>query len=343
MCKNKLLILIIFILATWFIIPTVTCAKSISKIPVIIDTDVSLDDLLAMIYLLQHKDIEVQGIAVVGTGETHCQPGIKNVGKLLKLVGKRNIPVACGQEKTIGSGHYFPDYIRHDADTMMGINLPGNDDINLYPDAFTLYQSILGNHQRKVTVLAIGPFTNLAELIQKEPGLQGKMNKIVAMGGALDVPGNVVEIKNKHQKVNAEWNFFVDPQAVNIILNSSVPVEIVPLDITNHIPLDKSFLAMLKKHRLSKVGKLVTNLVEKLLSNIQYESETWYFWDPLAAVILANPSKTSFKKEHVKILLSPEEKTGKLERHPQGQSVMVANKIDIEFVTSEYIKTISEI
>ncbi len=77
-------------------------------IPVIIDTDMGADDIMAILYLLQRPDARVQAITVSGTGLTHCTPGTRNALALLARVGAHDIPVACGRERPLQGNAQFP-------------------------------------------------------------------------------------------------------------------------------------------------------------------------------------------------------------------------------------------
>jgi hypothetical protein len=95
-------------------------------IPLIVDTDFGNDDVLALLYLLQHPAVDLQAITVVGTGLVHCQPGIRHVHGLLELTHSGEIPVSCGDEMPIGAEHPFPEAWRQGADRLWGLNLPIN-------------------------------------------------------------------------------------------------------------------------------------------------------------------------------------------------------------------------
>jgi len=76
--------------------------------PIIIDTDMSIDDLMAILYLLQRGDVSVKAITVTGTGLAHGAPGTKNALDLLALTGNAEIPIACGRETPLACDHEFP-------------------------------------------------------------------------------------------------------------------------------------------------------------------------------------------------------------------------------------------
>lgn len=97
--------------------PTGTSLPPGTKI-VVIDTDMAGDDWMAILYLLQRPDIIVQAITVTGTGEAHCQAGVKNALGLVALAGNNPIPVACGRETPLQGDHVFPDSWRSSVDSL---------------------------------------------------------------------------------------------------------------------------------------------------------------------------------------------------------------------------------
>ena len=76
--------------------------------PVVIDTDMSLDDVMAILYLLQRPDVKVKAITVSGTGHVHCGPGMQHALGLIAIAGAQDIPVACGRDKPLQGDHAFP-------------------------------------------------------------------------------------------------------------------------------------------------------------------------------------------------------------------------------------------
>ena len=97
-----------------------------------------------------------------------------------------------------------------------------------------------------IVVIALGPLTNLAEAFQADPTLAGQIKQIVIMGGALDAPGNVADENEGISNQYAEWNFFADPVAADIVLASGAPIVLVPLDATNDVPFTRSFYQRLQ-------------------------------------------------------------------------------------------------
>ncbi|MCK4726168.1 MAG: nucleoside hydrolase, partial [Anaerolineales bacterium] len=192
--------------------------------PVIIDVDMAHEDMHAILFLLQHPAVEVQAITVTGTGEAHCTPGVAHALGLLALHGKADIPVACGMETPLRGDNIFPEAWRQDVDNLYGLSLPLNPNPPASVPAAQLIAEVTSQSDRKVSLIALGPLTNLAEALQTYPNLVENLDSIYIMGGAVRFPGNVglsgVGIDNQF----AEWNIYLDPTAANIVLASGVPI-----------------------------------------------------------------------------------------------------------------------
>ena len=130
--------------------------------PFIIDTDVGTDDELAILYLLAQKDIDIKAITVVGTGESHCPAGLKNVAGLLVLMHQDKIPLACGRDTPMTGQHHFPNWLRKQADNLVGAaDLLPKVVVKPSQTAIQLLESTLKSANEPVEILAIGPLTNL--------------------------------------------------------------------------------------------------------------------------------------------------------------------------------------
>ena len=253
--------------------------------PVVIDSDMAPDDWMAILYLLQRPDIRVLAITVAGTGETHCEPGVRNALGLVRLAGESGIPVACGGETPLEGNQAFPDAWRERADTMAGLSLPAGENPITQETAAELLVKTVQDSPQKVRILALGPLTNLADAIQQDAQFLENVEQIYVMGGALEVLGNVgfsgVDIDNQV----AEWNIFVDPAAAKAVFASGAPVTLVPLDATNQAPVSLDFYFTLQANRNTPEARFVYDVLTTQLDFIA--SGMSYFWDPLAAAVLA--------------------------------------------------------
>ncbi len=273
-----------------------------SPIPVIIDTDVALDDYMAILYLLLNPAVKVIGITTTGVGAAHLTPGTQNVLTLLELANQTGIPVAPGTSAPLSFSNVFPSAWRTMVDDLYYIPLgPSSNSAQQPGSAVQFLYDTLTNYGSPVTILSIGGGTNLGTLFQTYNNVTWTqyISRIFMMGGAITAPGNVNAFNPDYNNTVAEWNIFIDPVGANTVLQSGVPVTLVPLDASNQVQLDSFFYATLMGMVASPLGSSVQNLVTTFVFaglSTQLESITqpagsldgYYLWDPLAAIALTD-------------------------------------------------------
>src|SRR5271165_1574573 len=214
-----------------------------TKQPLIVDTDMASDDIMALCYLLEQAGSSVQAITVEGTGVAHGPAGARNALRLIKALGiQRQIPVAYGQPDPLSGFISFPVSWRATADGMYGLNLPAWRGPQPSESAVRLLTDTISRSPRPVEVVTLGPFTNLAVALRDDPGLAKKISMIYSMAGAMRVDGN------EPIKQRAEWNVYVDAAAADLVLKSGIPMTIVPLDASDNVPVTSFFAAAVQAH-----------------------------------------------------------------------------------------------
>ncbi len=293
---------------------------------IIIDTDMAPDDWMAILYLLQRPDVTVKAITVTGAGEVHCAPGTRHALGLVALAGDDEVPVACGRETPLQGDHAFPASWREGADNLLGLTLPASQDAASNHTAVELLTSIIRSSPDKVTLLTLGPLTNVAEALQDTPALVDNLEMIYIMGGAVDVPGNVGSSGVGIDNHVAEWNIYVDPRAANIVLDSGAPITLVPLDATNHAPLTPAFYNRIKDAHTSPEATFVFDLLTKNYGFV--ESGGYYFWDPLSAATLTDESLVTFQTIGLSVVEGEGLESGRTQPTDNGAKVRVAVSAD---------------
>ena len=295
--------------------------------PVILDVDMAHEDMFSALFLLSHPNVDLRAITVSGTGEAHCEPGVKNALGLVAVSGHEEIPVACGRETPLIGDHEFPAEWREAADNAYGLPLPtGGEASNL--SASDLIIDIAQSSAEPITIVAVGPLTNIAEAIQKEPEIAAGIREIYVMGGALNVEGNVgisgVGIENQY----AEWNIYIDPAAANIVFNSGIPVILVPLDATRSVPVTRNFYRALGDQRDTPSASLV---YEMLTANLGFvDSGGFQFWDSLTAAISTDLSIARFEEVALRVVEEEGPESGRTKPAPDGAKIKVATSADRE-------------
>jgi len=296
------------------------------RTPLIIDTDMSFDSWVAILFAALDARTDLLAVSVSGTGETHGPRGAKNAQRLLTLAGTPETPVAYGPPKPLKGDAHFPNLMRFAVDRLMFQRAPKPNPSLPIHDSVELISDILRKSKRKITIAAVGPQTNLATVLTRHPELKAKIKGVYIMGGALDVPGNIQALDSRSDNETAEWNFYCDPLAVKMVVDSGVPIFLVPLDATNQVPLTQDFKGRLSNLK-SPAGKF-TNKVIHLLTNTLGLRDQFYLWDPITTACAIDPALAQFNKRTVEIVTDPGTEWGRIKDAAGGTSIFSARTVD---------------
>jgi len=319
---KKLRLAVVPLLLIIILLPYSAGARA-GEISLIIDTDAAVDDLMAIAFLLARKDVRIEAITVTN-GLAHVRPGGMNVRKLLELGGKKDVPVYLGRETPLRGQAEFPKEWRLGADELSGVQLPMTSG---KPEAESAGQYLvkrLQDPRHPARILALGPLTNLGEVLQRAPQAAQAIDEMVIMGGAVGVPGNLSDIQTDNK--TAEWNFFIDPLAASLAFASGIKITLVPLDATNKVPIDLTFLREFQAKARTPLGRVVGQLLES--SRPLIEENSYFAWDPLAAVVLVDPSVVTLRSAAIAVKQEPPEegRTVEVAGHPPNARVAVDAK-----------------
>ena len=292
-------------------------------LPILVDTDLAGDDILALMALLREPAVDVRAIAVDGNGEVHCADGVPNIQKLLKAFDIEGIPVGCGRDAPGEHGRLFPEDWRAGADAFYGVELPAADP-EPASGAATLIAETAAASPEPLTIVALGPWSNIADAFSAHPDLPGRLAGIHAMAGAIDVPGNVAidEVTFEH---GVEWNVAVDPDAFAAVLESDVPVTLVPLDATNDVPVPPDFAAILEADHTAAGADIAFEMYAGSPA-LTFETS---FWDTLAALALVDPGLATWEDLTVSVELDGPS-SGRIRRADNGRPIRAAMSADTD-------------
>ena len=306
----------------------------------VISTDMGIDDCLALLYLFRHPAVEVKAIAVCGNGLAYCGPGVRNLQGLMALGWPWHIPVSCGQEKSLQYNHVFPLSWRQQCSSVFGLTLPANPFPPSTLSAVDLLISTIKQSPTKVVLLALGPLTDVANALHKDPSIKNNLEMIYIMGGAVNVDGNVeipcmTQIKNKY----AEFNIYIDPLAADRVFKSGAPITLVPLDACNHVPMGMDFYkAVVDNHRTPQAD-FALQLLSKSLELIG--SGHYFLWDPLTAVIATDNSLADMQEMRVSVLTSEGDQCGRTIESPDGGRMRVCTSAQAEPVKKLFLEILN--
>ncbi len=214
---------------------------------ILLDTDPGIDDAQAIAYAIAHPDIELVGLTTV-FGNASIDTTTRNALLLLDQFGASEVPVSRGAAvPLVQAPRPHADFV-HGQDGLGNLDLPASDrNTSVLPaPEFIMNQASL--HRGEVTLVAVGPLTNIANALDLDPALPKKVKELVIMGGTVDEPGNVSPL--------AEANFLNDPHAADRVLSQDWPVTIIGLDVTHQIMLTDTHLATLRDGA-GKTGQLL--------------------------------------------------------------------------------------
>ncbi len=314
-----------------------TSSANKPDLDVIIDTDMAVDDWMAILYLLHHPDIHIRAITVTGAGEAHCNAGVENALGLITLAQHVPIPVACGPEAPLQGNHTFPQGWRDFVDGLANQTLSASVNPGAGIDAIQLLTQTTLSSTEKITLLTLGPLTNVAYALQSTPELAGNIAGIFVMGGAVRVPGNLEG--NVPGNPSAEWNIYIDPHAANVVFASGVPVTLVRLDVTNQTPLTMEFLQELEKNQITNTSKFIYSVMNQMQDSIR--SGTYYFWDPLSAAILVDNSVATYQKYPICVVETEGSKSGRTEEKAGCPVIHVAVSADAGRFEKGFLDTLN--
>lgn len=215
-------------------------------IPIILDTDPGIDDAAAIALALKHPKIDLRLITTV-VGNVDVEKTTNNALKLVQFF-ESDVPVAKGASKPLIREFEDASYA-HGETGMDGFDFPELTIEALDIHAVEAMKKVLEESTEKITLVAIGAFTNIALLIKMYPELLNRIKEIIIMGGSL-IGGNTQSA--------AEFNVYADPHAAKIVFDAGLPLTMIGLDVTGETLLQKEIVMQIKD--ANKTGKMFYEL-----------------------------------------------------------------------------------
>ncbi|GAB4056049.1 nucleoside hydrolase [Spirosoma litoris] len=299
---------------------------------ILMDHDGAIDDLLSQLLVLTMPDTDLIGVTVT-PADCYIEPALESTYKLLQLMGKEQVALGRGDYYGINA---FPNEWRARPEIInalpMLINLPKSPDPYLYPSAPDLIIDKLSSATQKVTILMTGPCSNLVLALEKAPELKAKIDEIVWMAGAFRTNGNVQTFQHDG---SAEWNVFWDPISSQKLVSYELPLTLIPLDVTNHVPVTKKFLSTLATQIDYKLSNLTGQLWALTLDTIPSYHYTYFMWDLLATSYLAMPEQFTTEIVRANVSTRPPN-AGQTYLDSNGYELKIATDVNVDYFY-EYI------
>ncbi len=229
---------------------------------ILIDTDPGIDDTMAILFALRSPEVEVVGLTTV-FGNTNITNTSQNALRLVELEGHGDIPVAMGAGNPLINPIASLGEFVHGSDGMGGINPPPPvGKVQPISAAEFIINTVL-SHPHEITLVPVGPLTNIALAFHLAPHIAPLVKEVVIMGGAAFVPGNASPV--------GEANILNDPHAAAIVFGAPWPVTMVGLDVTMECIMTREYL-----ETLGRGGNRATDLIRKIVPAYQqFHDETY--------------------------------------------------------------------
>jgi purine nucleosidase len=241
----------------------------------IIDTDPGVDDAMALMLAIKSGRFDLQAITTV-CGNATIEDVTRNARYILELLERNDIPLYSGAAAPLS--RMLQVSVVHGSNGL-GKIVPENAPA-LTGNAVQKILELVAAHPGEITLVALGPLTNVAQAILADPRVMNAVHEIAMMGGAIAVPGN----KNRV----AEFNFFVDPEAADVVFRFPVPKSIVPLDACNRIRFALADFEAITNDRLRHA---LIEMAEPYITSIAADEGIDHapLYDPLTIQYLLTP------------------------------------------------------
>jgi len=253
---------------------------TLTKRKIIIDTDPGIDDAMAIHLAFAHPGIEVMGLTTI-FGNVQTRTATRNALALVEMAAA-GVPVAHGAEHPLVHAASPPADFVHGVEGFGDVSVVGPDAAPDPRSAAAFIVDTINRNPGDVTVCAVGPLSNLALALQRDPGIAGRVRNVVVMGGAIDTPGNVSEW--------AEANIWGDPHAADAVFAAPWNVTLVGLDVTEQVRCYPADLATVADNAPSIGGFL--NEASRFYFGFHRDRhglDACFTHDPSAIVAVTNP------------------------------------------------------
>jgi len=264
---------------------------------IIIDTDPGVDDTMAICMALHSPELEIVGLTTV-FGNADVETTSLNGLRLVELEGNDHIPVIKGCGKSLAHAGWEAPVHVHGKDGMGNSNPPPPHGSLLHMHAARFIIETVLAHPGEITLVPVGPLTNIALALHLEPRIAQLVKEVVIMGGAAYVPGNITPM--------AEANIYNDPLAASLVFSAGWKLTMVGLDVTQKVMQTPAHFAELFRH-----PNAVTLLIQRILPCYQQYFDKFlglngsiYTHDPSDIACIIEPSL--FKMESVPVYVETE-------------------------------------
>ncbi len=263
---------------------------------IIIDTDPGVDDALALLLAMRSPEVSIEAITPVA-GNVPLDLTLPNALRMVEAAGRTSIPVAAGASGPLVR-HLVTAAYAHGRNGLAGAIFPTPTTHPSRLNAAEMIRQVVRRYPHEVTIVGIGPLTNVATALKADPELRNLIQRIVIMGGSLS-GGNITP--------SAEFNIYVDPEAAQIVFQAGIPLTMVGLDVTRKVILTEKHVERLEAGH-DRISRVAAQIARKTLEHAHQENPSAdpAMHDPLAVAEIIRPGLLELRDYHVEIELAGE-------------------------------------
>jgi inosine-uridine nucleoside N-ribohydrolase len=300
-------------------IPASAAAKK-----VIFDTDPGTDDAMALMLALNSPELDVRAITVV-PGNVTASQGLENALRMVSLANRCDIPVAAGAQHPLFQKLITAEFW-HGKNGLANVELPASKckvDSRFGPD---LIIQLVHAAPHEITLVPVGPLTNIALAVEKDPSIVPLVKELILMGGS---------IKGGNVNAAAEANIYNDPEAAQIVFQAGWPLTMVGLDVGDKTLFSQKYLDELGRTH-GPVNDFIYAVAKYLVGlSAQFSSQGTPMYDPLAVGVAVDATLVKAPEMHVDVETRGEFTRGETVANRNGyveRNVLHGNRYVIEGV-----------
>jgi inosine-uridine nucleoside N-ribohydrolase len=258
---------------------------------IIIDTDPGVDDALAILLALRSPELKVEAITPVA-GNVPLDFTLPNALRLVEIAGRTDVPVAAGASHPLVRRLVTAGFV-HGNNGLGGVEFPDPKTKPVRESAAEIIRRIVRENPGQISIVAVGPLTNIGTVLREDPALAPMIRSIVIMGGSIS-RGNMTPA--------AEFNVWVDPEAARIVFDAGVPLTMVGLDVTRKVLFTPDHLKILeggKNPSAQAAARIMRATIENLAKGPHPMLEAMH--DPLTIAHLIDPGILTLEDYYVEV------------------------------------------
>lgn len=302
--------------------------------PIFFDNDGGIDDLITLIVLLTLNQYRLTGVSVTD-GVSPIEKSTKAISKIFSLFCRYDLQVAKSAAKPMNQ---FPEMWRNSIDLLLNHEIIQQQQMIEYQiseqGAPEFMASKILKEPQNTTIVATGPATNLQQFITKYPEVLAKIERIIWMAGTIHSNGNVVENGVLQKK---EWNIYWDAASANQLLQSGIPILLIPIDTVKQATVSEKLL-----NKLSQLDSTLGKIISSIFKEMTNQHSNYYFWDVLTTAGLLNDQIfTKLTEISVEIIYKGNQ-YGKFYEIENGSKISYPNFLDVELFIENFLSSLKQ-